>query len=510
MQGEPHGMRWRLAPTSSIRPYSLDDGWRGRADFLVRVDSGSDLGQWSYEAWDTKLARHVKPSHILQLAYYSNGIASIQGREPPWMRVVLGTGEIAPFAVREFAAYFRSVRGRFEQALSEHAAADPYPVSHCRFCGYLKHCEEWWRSRDHLSQIAAIRRRSSRTTRASAAFEPALNLAARHELQVAIGDGALQRLRQQARLQSEYRITGAHRYELLPVTQEKRFRPSAAALSGRRVLRHGRIPVLRRLPRGLEYLFGAVTADERRGFASEPFWATDRAGEKRGFEQFVDFLWDRLRRWPDLHVYHYAHYEPTALKRLMSEHATREEELDELLRREVFVDLFQVVRRSMRISHDSYSLKAVRQFFMPDAGKGQVTGGGESIVEFQRLLDTGDQRILDAIERYNEEDCVSTLRLRDWLLERRTEAEQQFDVDDPVPASYPSNDEKPTEIKSRMSMPSRRARLDALGRRLGAHLLGHLLDYHRREAKPEWWAYFRAPEEISRRTARRYRGNRVP
>src|SRR6187200_3055949 len=42
----------------------LDDGWRGRADFLVRADSGSDLGGWSYEAWDTKLARHVKPSHI--------------------------------------------------------------------------------------------------------------------------------------------------------------------------------------------------------------------------------------------------------------------------------------------------------------------------------------------------------------------------------------------------------------------------------------------------------------
>ncbi len=119
-----------------------------------------------------------------------------------------------------------------------------------------------------------------------------------------------------------------------------------------------------------------------------PFRATDRDGEKRAFEAFVDFVWARLKRWPDLHISHYAHYEPTALKRLTAFHAAREEEVDELLRREAFVDLYQVVRRSIRISHDNYSIKAVRHFFMPDAGKGAVTGGGESIVEFQRWLDT--------------------------------------------------------------------------------------------------------------------------
>src|SRR3954463_15335889 len=100
----------------------------------------------------------------------------------------------------------------------------------------------------------------------------------------------------------------------------------------------------------------------------------------------------------------------------MTVHATRQDEVDELLRRELFVDLYQVVRRSMIISHDSYSLKAVRHFFMPDAGHGSVADGAESIVAFQRFLDRGDVEILDAIERYNEEDCLSTLQLRDWLL----------------------------------------------------------------------------------------------
>ena len=121
-----------------------------------------------------------------------------------------------------------------------------------------------------------------------------------------------------------------------------------------------------------------------------PFAPSTAQQEKVAFEQFVDFVHARLQRWPDLHVYHYAAYEPSALKRLMAEHATREDELDDLLRREVFVDLYQVVRQSMRISHPSYSIKKVRTFFMTGAGQGAVTEGGDSILEFERWRRTGD------------------------------------------------------------------------------------------------------------------------
>jgi uncharacterized protein len=71
---------------------------------------------------------------------------------------------------------------------------------------------------------------------------------------------------------------------------------------------------------------------------------------------------DRFDRFPDLHVYHYAPYEPTALKRLMGLHATREDEIDHLLRNEVLVDLYAVVRQALRISQPSYSIKKVEVF----------------------------------------------------------------------------------------------------------------------------------------------------
>ncbi|MGH9025369.1 MAG: ImmA/IrrE family metallo-endopeptidase, partial [Acidimicrobiia bacterium] len=59
------------------------DGLRGHADFLFRIDRPSDLGNWSYEVADTKLARRAKPYFILQLCFYSELLHAVQGGEPP-------------------------------------------------------------------------------------------------------------------------------------------------------------------------------------------------------------------------------------------------------------------------------------------------------------------------------------------------------------------------------------------------------------------------------------------
>lgn len=504
------------------------DGWRGRADFLVRVDAPSTLGRWSYEVWDTKLARHARPSHVLQLAHYSERVAAIQGREPEWMHVVLGDGEAVRFRYRDFTAYFRAVRTRFLRTLAEGGTSSPFPVPYCALCEYGQHCKDRWHAEDHLSLVAGIRRGQVERLH-GAGVHTTSALATIGPVSIGISAAALERLRHQASLQTHFRTTGEHRYDLLPPSHENGFRLLPAPSAGDVFFDMEGFPFFD-ASGGLEYLFGAVTADAGRAqFTS--FRALNRVEEKHAVEQFIDFVWARLKRWPDLHVYHYSHYEPTALKRLTTSHATREEELDELLRRGAFVDLFHVVRRSLRTSHDNYSIKAVRQFFMPEAGKGTarptsqpnhdtsgvgravpagrcrsrdtnalccpedkvqrvsvaVTGGVQSVVEFQRWLDTGDARVLQAIVRYNEEDCVSTWRLRDWLLERRCEAENRFAAQIPF-ATLPKRRDEPVvtepdehaELRTRLTGSSEEWRT----------ILGHLLDYHRREAKPEWWAYF--------------------
>src|SRR5207247_3354144 len=171
--------------------------------------------------------------------------------------------------------------------------------------------------------------------------------------------------------------------------------------------------------RGLEYLFGVLWLEDGEP-KFRPFWAHNRDDERRAFEQFVDFVYERRAQLPDLHVYHYAPYEPSALKRLMGEYATREEAVDDLLRGEVLVDLYAVVRQGLRISHPRYSIKNVEQFYMER--EAELRSGDDSIVLYERWVSEGDDSVLRAIEEYNREDCLSTYLLQKWLLERKAEA----------------------------------------------------------------------------------------
>ena len=120
-----------------------------------------------------------------------------------------------------------------------------------------------------------------------------------------------------------------------------------------------------------------------------------------------------------MHVYHYAPYEPTALKRLMGRYGTREAEVDRLLREGVMVDLLRVVRQSLRASVESYSIKKMEAFY-DFTREIDLRDAGSSIVAFEEWLELGEgdrpeATHLDRIERYNRDDVVSNLRLRDWL-----------------------------------------------------------------------------------------------
>jgi len=163
---------------------------------------------------------------------------------------------------------------------------------------------------------------------------------------------------------------------------------------------------------GLEYLFG-IRYRKNGAMRFGPFWAHDRAGEKRAFERLMDFLAERLARFPGMHIYHYAHYEPTALKRLMSLHGTREAQVDDLLRAGKLVDLYKTVKEALR-SSEGYGLKDLEAFYMA-ARTGEVRDAGASIVQYERWRESGDPALLESIARYNSDDCLSTELLRDWL-----------------------------------------------------------------------------------------------
>jgi predicted RecB family nuclease len=489
----------------------LFDGvrWRGHSDFLQRVERPSALGPFSYEVADTKLARRVKPYFLLQLCFYSELIETIQGLAPERMHVVLGTRESQSFRVAEFAAYYRSVKHGFESVVDAVLSSTyPEPVEHCALCRWEEHCVAQRERDDHLSLVARIQRsQSTQLVEREITTVSRLAIAEPADRPLRIGTATFESLRAHARLTVDQRRSGELRYELLTPEEGSGFahlpQPSASDvffdMEGDPFFDDG-----------LEYLFGCVFLNltNKKSQNKQPqnqrpqngqsqfqaFWATDRSSEKQAFEQFIDFVIERLERFPDLHVYHYAAYEATAIKRLMGLHATREEEVNRLLRGRVLVDLLPVVRQGLRVGQPNYSLKSIEAFYM-DKRDTEVAEGGDSIVAFERYLDTGEEALLESIERYNEDDCHSTYLLREWLLARREEAIERFGEIPwrPAGAAEIPNPELQEEIDAlhaalTAGIPDEAEDRD--GDERARWLMAQLIDYHRREAKPAWWAYF--------------------
>src|SRR5436309_93694 len=184
-----------------------------------------------------------------------------------------------------------------------------------------------------------------------------------------------------------------------------------------------------------------------------------------------------------MHVYHYGAYETTAIGQLMGVYATREDAVDELLRREVFVDLHGVVRQGLRAGVPSYSLKEIEALaaFRRRAG---VTTGTHAVLEYERWMDTRADARLQAIAVYNEDDCRATLALRDWLLAHRPADAVWAEVPEPRDVT----EEKRTADAEREAL--RQSLLAGSDEGSPRWLAGELLEYHRREVRPAWWWFF--------------------
>lgn len=477
----------------------FDGSFLGRTDFLRRVESPSERFPWSYEVIDTKLARSAKPYFLVQLCNYSEHVARIQGRMPERASIVHGSGVEQQFTLVNYAAYYRHLKERFVAHAAKGANGTyPHEVGHCQICRWNPICAARRNADDYLGIVATMRRDSIRKLQTSG-VETIAALAAAPDSQRPLQMNAqtFTRLRDQARLQHHQRTTGEYVYELLPPERERGFALLPAPDPGDVFFDMEGDPIYT-AEHGLEYLFGAYLPLEDRYVA---FWAQNVDEELRAFERFMDFLVERRAAHPGMHVYHYASYETAALKRLCGRYASREEELDTLLRAQSFVDLYSVVRQGMRISQPSYSIKKLEPFYVFTRAT-KTQSGDDSILMFESWLVEHDDGILRDIEAYNRDDCISTHRLHDWLLERRNEliarSEPMAWRPPPQPkaaeAPAPADEERARvreQLLSGLEPPEDVERLRASPEAFRSRwLLGHLLDYHRRDEKPAWWAYF--------------------
>ena len=390
--------------------------------------SPSALGEWSYEPVDTKLARETRAGSVLQLCLYADLLTGMQGLPPEYVHIVVPWSDFEPqhYRYADYAAYFRKVKRGMLNSLAAKTPQDTYPdpIEHCEICRWQAACEKRRRDDDHPCLVAGISKvqinelKAHGITTAEALAGLPLPLPLKPERGSA---DSYVRVREQARIQVEARKAGGLRFEILPV--EPGFgltrlpEPSPGDvfldLEGDPFAGEG----------GFEYLFGYLYAGEDGKPAYTGAWAFTRADEKKAFEEFVDFIMARWAQHPGLHIYHYAPYEPAALKRLMGRYATREEEIDRMLRAGLFVDLLQIVRHGVRASVESYSIKKLEPFY--DFARDTSLGDANvALANLQAGLELDDipsigEDTKATVLGYNRDDCRSAASLRDWLEELR-------------------------------------------------------------------------------------------
>jgi predicted RecB family nuclease len=471
----------------------LASPWHGFSDFLLRVNGvNSSLGDFAYDVADTKLSRTAKPKHVVQLCVYADLLGSVQGVEPRQLHVLLGDGKQISLHTSTVRHYYGIARGRFESFVgTPPAKSAAEPCGHCEYCRWHDACEAEWEATDHLSLVANINR--SQIDKLLADGVTTLGQLA------GLSDGikvpnlqseTLTRLRAQARLQAARRDTGKNQHEVLRALPARGFARLPQPDPGDLFFDMEGDPFYEM---GLEYLFGFIHDDAGKETFTA-YWAHNRSDEQLAFERAVDFITARLAASPGAHIYHYASYEESALKRLAMLHGTRETEVDNLLRRHKLVDLYKIVREAVRISEPRYSLKNLEAFYLKEARAGEVKTAGDSIVIYERFRRLGNKEFLDEIEAYNKIDCQSLQGCRDWLASLRPS-------NMPWPATIAPEKADPAREQNRIEAEQRtEAHISALtdgcpaGERSWRELLAYLLEFHRREAKPKYWAMFTRQE----------------
>ncbi|AEG42945.1 TM0106 family RecB-like putative nuclease [Isoptericola variabilis] len=521
----------------------FDGRFHGRADFLVREavpDAVGQAGGLRYAVWDTKLARREKVRAVLQLAAYADQLRSARIDPTEHAHLVLGTRTETHHLLAEVMPVFRARRERMLAVVDAHLADEgPVEWGDPRFaaCGSLARCpdcaEAAARARDVLLVGGVYA--PQRAVLAEAGLTTIDALAAATEPPSGMPAARFERLRFQAALQLGTEPgDGRVRYEV-----ESEDGPQVAELRWAVVDREP----IDRLPApspgdvffdfegdplwtdaageapsggfGLDYLFGWVTRepDDEGRPAFTGLWADDPAEERRALVTFVDWLTERRRRWPDLHVYHYADYERAHLLSIAARHGVYEDEVDQLLRDGVLVDLWNVVRPSLRVSDRSRSIKKLEPLYMADdPAREGVKDAASSVVEYAEytaLRDAG--RLEEAEERrrqileYNRYDCLSTLRLLDWLraavpdagapdgaaaAQEAPAAEEAAELAaEPTPRQLDTARRIALETEIHALVEAERGTApDAELRALS--LLGSAVGYYRREAKPLWHEHY--------------------
>ena len=282
----------------------------------------------------------MKVEALLQLAAYADTLAHAGVPVAPEVELVLGDGATVSYRVDELLPVYRPRRAALQRLLDDHLAGGT-PVTwedeDVRACFRCPECTIQVREHDDLLLVAGMR--VSQRARLIDAGITTMTELAHHDGPVPeLSARTVASLTAQARLQIAPRVDGKPPYEVADA-QPLMVLPDPD--KGDLFFDFEGDPLWTADGRewGLEYLWGVLEAGRRR---SGRCGRTTGPSERQALVDFLAMVRKRRKRYPHMHIYHYAAYEKTALLRLAGRYGVGEDEVDDLLRSGVLVDLYPV------------------------------------------------------------------------------------------------------------------------------------------------------------------------
>lgn len=372
---------------------------RGIPDFLERVDGPSELGDFHYTVGDAKISKEAKPHHLLQLLFYARLLERIQGRLPDRCFLVLQDGGRTDIPIGDCLA----LEDRMNMMVSVfEGKEEPEAVimAKCKDCGWAGVCVAEALASGDVTLVEGIKEQQ-KAALAELGIMTVRDLADADLTGIKlprVGEKRLPRIQRRAQAWAEDRSILLEPLDL-PAGKEIHYDVETFPELG-----------------NLVYLHGILIVD---GGDTEYrcFFADSVEEEEEALRQTLALF----RSFENPVIYHYAHYEKSMLKELMAKYGALKDDIQWLLESGVMVDLCGILKQKAALPLISYSLKQVA----PRAGfrwSGEVGSADQSMVFYQRFMETGDEKLKNDIIQYNRDDVLATYNVLRWLEKLPVEA----------------------------------------------------------------------------------------
>ena len=369
-------------------------------DLLFKQPGESWLGDWLYVPATIELGKRPKQEYQIVAAFHAQMLATVQGVVPSTAGLMLrGRETVYTVYLEKWLPLMQDLLQEYVETLKSSSVPEVFiSRQRCSLCRWYNHCYADARAQQHLSLIPGIT--PGRYTQLQAINLTTVESLANSSpefLETLVGFNS----EIAPKLVIQAQSTLLNRPLLLNTALKEAYLDSPIELY---------FDIEAQPDLNLDYLLGVLVVD--RLTKTEKFYsflAERPEDEALIWQQFLDLV----EQYPTAPIYHFCGYEVDTVKRLAKLYVSDREQIYPLLDR--FVDIYAQITQTVAIPVESYSLKAIARWRGFEWRDPQATGA-QCIYWYDEWLETGDRSLLEIIQRYNEDDCRATYKIKDWLV----------------------------------------------------------------------------------------------